>query len=221
MANTITPEAAKTIMGRNFIDISEVSTIFPCRTEDLVFYEEIPFSTAMLYWCCEENTPFVLVPGIHYNGRVSKALTIQEMRNHFSKELPNLFAPSSYFDSLKTSFVNNTTCYPRWYLLPKKAIDKETIEKLLRKLDIGQYRRAEDPSPWEEEPAVVYIYAWLLFLILRQEEIFPDIPFLCADIHHIIHRPRVRLQFYKKQIVIHDRPIRTFGIVPSIKPNLE
>lgn len=222
--NITTPDSAKKIMGPNCILLEEASTIFPCRPNDIFRYEKVPFSPSLLYECSEEGN-FVLVPGIHYNQRLTKPLTIWEMKSCFQKDWPNLFAPCKHLDDPEeNTFAINTVCFPRWYLIPKKTMDKKEIGRLFEKLEVHQCRGklGGEPVPWEEEHAIIYIYAWIMFLFLRQEEIFQGMPFVCKDIYQTLHRTRVCLEFRNKQITIFDRPInRSFGTIPVIKPNLQ
>lgn len=215
MESTTTPEVAKKIMGSNFISIQETATLFPIREEDLPRYDPIPFSQALLYYCSEEDNPFALVPGISYLGRITYPLTILGMKKNFLQDWPKIFAPCGSLDNpTSNSFVNYPVCLPRWYLMPKKALDEETIRRIVKKV------ANVDPKPWVEEQAVVYIYTWLLFFFLRQEAIFTQIPFVTSSLYKPVHRFRVGLEFRNGRITIYDRDInKSHGIVPSIKPH--
>ncbi|GEM_PF-3578313 len=220
-ASTMTTiETARAIMGPNLIDIKEASIFFPLRPDNLCRYDKILFSEALLYHCSEESNPYILVPGIHYNRSVTRPLTIWEMKNSFA----DLFAPCEPLDNPTISFVNDSTPLPRWYLLPKRAVDLETIDRLFETMEIAQCHGKKDPDskPWEIEDAVVYIYAWILFFLIRKERIFPEVPINTENIYSSKHRTKVCLRFKNGKIIIGPKPINgVIGIVPSIKLNLK
>lgn len=213
-----TPESARKIMGDNFISLEEALTIFPCRKNELVGYETIPFSSELLYFCSEPENPFILVPGIARHGSKNRPLTIVEMRNHFSKEFPNLFAPCQALENQISVFTNNNTGLPTWYLISKKVLDIEAIKKFFNKLEIN--KDEEGNSPWGVERAVVYIYAWILFLMLRNEDVFAEAPIRCTDCYGAKSGAVVCIQFINRKIVI-AKAAGLWGIVPSVNTYLK
>jgi hypothetical protein len=216
--NLTAPESARTIMGDNFISLEEALTVFPCRKQELIGYETIPFSRELLYFCSEPENPFILVPGIARHGSKNKPLTIVEMRNHFSRELPNLFAPCPALEDPISVFTNNNTCFPTWYLLSKNVLEKEKIDRFFKKLEMKT--DADGNAPWCLERAVVYIHAWILFLMLRNEEIFAEAPIHCADYYGARSGAAVCIQFINRKIVI-AKDAGLLGIVPSVNTYLK
>lgn len=207
MANLISLKAAETIMGKNLIKLDEALTVFPHPRDLLTGFETIPFSESLLYYGSEPDNEYVLVPGLFaFGAKRQRPLTIAAIRERFLVSHPDLFRPCQPFDE-PTSFINNYVCSPRWYLLSKKVLDLATINKFIT-----------NPDCWNVDRAVVYIYAWILFWILRKEEIFPDALIRCADTYSQIHRTKACVAFIDQRIaIIQHPPSQMVGLVPSIK----
>lgn len=206
MQNLVSWKTAEIIMGKNLIKLDEVLNVFPGRKDILAGYETIPFSDRLLYHCSEPNNEHVLVPGIMTVGNKQNPLTIVEMKNRFLLKYPNLFTHSEELENPVFSFTNTYTCLPKWYLLSKKVLDIETVKGFM------------EPERWDIERAVVYIYAWILFWILRREEIFSDSLLECADLYSRLHRTKPCLAFIDQRITIAQHPSsKMVGWVPSLK----
>lgn len=225
LENITTLESAKAIMGENMIHLKEVWSVFPRPEEEIVGYEIIPYSREFLYNCTEPDE-YVLVPGLPSYGKDSKSLTIREMRRIAGTKLPNLFAPAPELETPTNSTMDTLTCLPQWYLLSKKVMDEGTIHKFCEHLEI------HIKNSWAIERSVVYVYAWLLFRLLRNEEIFQkdskmeDGVFKCVEIVSQMNRQQVCLEIIKHQINFvpwrPNAPIKAGdqwspGIVPSMK----
>lgn len=213
--NITSSEVARKIMGDNFIGLDEVQKIFPSPKVPTDIYEVIPFGPEILYWCSEPNNQFVLAPGLPRYGVKENPLTIVEIRKRFQLKMPELFAPCQALEVRDgmSNFANDRTCLPDWYLISKNVIDSETIGKFFKKMEIN--RDSAGRSPWIAETAVVYVYAWLLFKLLRGVEIFSEIPILCEDMYGDGKANRVYVQFINEKIVI-AKSIPMYGYAPSI-----
>lgn len=210
-------EAAAKIMGPNYISLKEVLSVFPYDENALSGYETVPFNQELLYWCSEPENEFVLVPGICEGGKKPHALTIVGIRNYLLAKYPNLFAPCRLLEDPEMSFVNNFVCHPRWYLIAKKAGNLDNMDKVLRR-GMEMVQCPDDEGYWEVEKAVVYIYTWVLFYILRGEEIFSNAIFVCSDTFSLTGKTKTCLKFVNSKIIIAQRPNSLItSLVPSIR----
>lgn len=207
MQNLVSWETAEKIMGKNAIHLEEALSVFPCPKDLLAGYETIPFSDSLLYYGSEPDNEYVLVPGLFaFGNKKQHPLTIAAIRDRFLISKPNLFRPCQPLED-PTSFVNNYVCLPRWYLLSKKVLDLEAINNFMK-----------NPADWSVDRAVVYIYAWILFAVLRHEEIFSDALIRCSDLYSQLHRTKTCVAFIDQQIALTQHPTsRMVGLVPSIK----
>lgn len=164
-------ESASQIMGENFIDIPEARKIFPCLDEDIQGLEVIPYSRKLLYCLSEPGNQFVLFPGIQHCR--NRSLTIAEIKRIFYR-FPRLFGESLSFFTEKHFFIDHQICLPRWYLISKKTLDLGTAMDFLNDNGIPN-------DKWEKEATIVYIYAWMLLYLLREEPIFQGKKFSTFD----------------------------------------
>ncbi|MBI2024796.1 MAG: hypothetical protein HYT03_01740 [Candidatus Harrisonbacteria bacterium] len=207
-------ESARQIMGSNFIDVAEVRKIFPCLNEDVQDLEIIPYSRKSLYLLSEPESNFILFPGIQRCR--NRSLTIAEIKRIFCR-FPRLFGESLAFFASKHFFIDNQNCLPRWYLMPKKTLDMETAMDFLNGNGIPNKK-------WGREPAIVYIYARMLFYLLREESIFQNKTFATSDaLVRGTKDAQICLNFNDKRILISkwiDQDKDTPNVVPSLKQHI-
>jgi len=170
--NLTTPEVAAKILGKNFISLDEALKIFPNKKSELTGYDLVPFSQEALYHCSEEKNPFILIPALPKCGK-SLMLTVNEFHKMVYPKY-DFFASWTDIHVHQPPFIYKSVCEPRWYLISKKA------------MEAGEKRRFCAEHEWSErdfeiEHAVVYVYAWILFKMVRNENIFLGGTFECLD----------------------------------------
>lgn len=146
------------------ISVEETLKVFPCKKEYLASFDLVPFSRELLYICSEKENPFILFPAFHVCA--SLPLTILHLHDLITLRKYDLFLPfPQELEIMKPAFFAKTTCEPRWYLLSKEVMGMKLLKKFCAETDYD-YRN------FRAAPAVVYIYAWMLFKILRKETLF-------------------------------------------------
>ncbi len=164
--NLTLPETAQKIVGKdNFISLEEARSIFPNEIINTYNLDLVPFSEKLLFHCSEAEQPFILFPA--FPAANNLPLTIKNLRNYIMKlKRWDLFLPFSKDLELRMpSFINKITCQPRWYLLSRKVLEINSLKKFCAE---NEYTYKN----FRAAPAVVYIYAWLLFRLIRKETLF-------------------------------------------------
>lgn len=172
--NLTTPEAALKIMGsENFISLDEALKVFPYKKDGLTGYDTVPFSKELLYHCSEEGRPFILFPAFCKLGNVS--LTINCLHDLLNYSHYDLFHPFPRDPVMqKSSFIYRATCEPRWYLISKKVMEVDEVKQFCVSNELS-YKN------FKAAPAVVYVYAWILFKLAKKRTLFLENLLYCQD----------------------------------------
>src|SRR3989344_1103740 len=193
-----------------------MQTIFPCKDDRLINHDVIPFSSQLLYDCSESEHPFILFPAITGSGNIS--LTIDNMRRLLSSGQYDFFNPFPRDPKERAAkFLYEITCEPRWYLISKNVTTVGPMKKFCAEHDYpyGNFKAA---------PAIVYIYAWVLFKLLRKKTLFLENLLCCRDNYaDRKNGPQVYLNFKTGKISFGywHRPQDggdNLGIAPSVDP---
>lgn len=217
--NLTLPKQALTIMGRaNFISVEDVLEIFPWKKKDLGDnYDLIPYSQELLYNLSSEENPFILFPAFNKIGNVS--LTINTLKDFTSAGKYDFFQPMAReILTQRPSFVYRATCAPRWYLLSKEVMTRQVFNLFCAEADY-------DPDQFRPTSAVVYVYCWIIFKILRRKTLFLENRVHTIDSYSDrLHAGMAYLLFNSGKIAVADwvnpaDDIRHTSIVPSVAPH--
>lgn len=122
----ITVEAAKEILGKNFIGVEAVTAIadklnllHPSALKQSI--PAIPYTQQQLLAVADTHLLFLFIP---FTAQ-EKALTLLEMRSFFGMD-PNIQEPCFYNQDwyVKEKFVNESLATCKWFLLRKELINE-------------------------------------------------------------------------------------------------